>query len=71
MATHARKRKIFKRQLLLYPTGPNVTKFLLGPPWAEGIKISTNPQGHMTNMATMPIHGKNLYKQISSLEPVD
>ena len=42
------------------PTGPNVTKFLLEPPWAEGIKICTNPQGHMTNMATMPIYGKNL-----------
>ena len=39
MATHARKRKIFKRQLLLYPSGPNVTKFLLEPPWAEEIKI--------------------------------
>ena len=36
MATHGKKRKIFKRQLLLYPTGPNVTKFLLEPPWAEG-----------------------------------
>ena len=58
MATHAKNRKIFKRQLLLYPTGPNVTKFLLEPPWAEGIKIYINPQGHMTNMATMPIYGK-------------
>ena len=37
MATHARKRKIFKRQLLLYPAGPNVTKFLLEPPRAEGL----------------------------------
>ena len=60
MATHVKNRKIFKRQLLLYPTVPNVTKFLLKPPWAEGIKIYTNPQGHMTNMATMPIYGKNL-----------
>ena len=51
MATHAKKRKIFKRQLLLYPTGPNIAEFLLEPPWAEGIKIYTNPQGHMTNMA--------------------
>ena len=62
MATHARERKIFKCQLLLYPTGPNVTKFLLEPPWAEGIKNCTNPQGHMTNMATMSSHGKKLYK---------
>ena len=60
MAYHAKKRKIFKRQLLLYATGPSVTKFFLEPPWAEGIKICTNPQGDMTNMATMPIYGKNL-----------
>ena len=60
MATHARKRKIFKRQLLLLPTGPNVTKFLLEPPWAEGIKIYTNPQGHMTNMAPCLVTVKTL-----------
>ena len=60
MATHAKKRKIFKCQLLRDPIGPNVTKSLLEPPWAEGIKIYTNPQGHMTNMATMPKYGKNL-----------
>ena len=71
MATHARKRKIFKRQLLLYPTGPNVTKFLLEPPWAEGIKICTNPQGHMTNMATMSSHGKNLYKFLLLNQRID
>ena len=40
--------------------GPNVTKFLVEPPGAEGMKIYTNCQGHMTNMATMPIYGKNL-----------
>ena len=62
MAARAKNRKIFKRQLLLLPTGPNVTKFLLEPPWAEGIKICTNPQGRMTNMATMSSQGKNLYK---------
>ena len=70
MATHARKRKISKRQILLYPTWPNLTKFLLEPPWAEGIRICTNPYGHMTNMATMSSHGKKPL-QISSLEPVD
>ena len=56
------KDKSLNVKLLLYPTGPNVTKFLLEPPWADGIKICTNPQGHMTNMATMSSHGKNLYK---------
>ena len=50
MAIHAKKRKIFKRQLLLYTTGPNVTKFLVELTWAEGIKIYTIPQDHMTNM---------------------
>ena len=59
MAAHAQERKIFKRQLILYPTGLNITKFLLEPPWAEDKKNCTNPQGHMTNMATMSTYGKN------------
>ena len=41
-------------------TGPNVTKFLVEPPGAEGMKIYTNHQGHMTNMATMAIYDKRL-----------
>ena len=41
-------------------TKPNVTKFHVEPPGAEGMKIYTNPQGRMTNMATMPIYVKNL-----------
>ena len=45
-------------------TGSNVTKFLVECPWAEGMKICTNRQGHMTNMATMPIYGKNLSKNL-------
>ena len=35
-----------------------------------GMKICTNELGHMTNMATMPIYGKNL-KKSSSPEPID
>ena len=35
-----------------------------------GIKIYTNEVGHITNMATMPIYGKNL-KKSSSPEPKD
>ena len=35
-----------------------------------GMKIYTNELGHMTNMATMPINGKNL-KKSSSPEPID
>ena len=34
------------------------------------MKIHTNELGHMTNMAAMPIYGKNL-KKSSSLEPID
>ena len=33
------------------------------------MKIYTNELGHMTNMAAMPIYGKNLKK--SSPEPID
>ena len=34
------------------------------------MKIYTNELGHMTNMAAMPIYGKNL-KKPSSQEPID
>ena len=34
------------------------------------MKIYTNKLGHMTSMAAMPIHGKNL-KKSSSPEPID
>ena len=34
------------------------------------MKIYTNELGHMTNIAAMPIYGKNL-KKSSSSEPVD
>ena len=34
------------------------------------MKIYTNELGHMTNMAAMPIYGKNL-KNSSSTEPID
>ena len=45
-------------------TGPVVTKFLVcvEPSGAEGMKICSSCQGHMTNMSTMPIYGKNLLK---------
>ena len=33
------------------------------------MKIRTNELGHMTNMAAMPIYGKNLKK--SSPKPID
>ena len=34
------------------------------------MKIYTNESGHVTNMAAMPIYGKNL-KKFSSQEPID
>ena len=34
------------------------------------MKIYTNELGHITNMAAMPIYGKNL-KKSSSPEPID
>ena len=34
------------------------------------MKICTNELGHMTNMAAMPIYGKNL-KKSSSPEPIN
>ena len=43
-------------------TGPIVTNFYIEPFWAEGRKVCSNSPGHMTNMAAMPVQGKNLYK---------
>ena len=42
-------------------------KFHVKPPWDGATKVCLNGPGHMTNMAVMPIYGKNLKK--SSLEP--
>ena len=49
-------------------TGPIEAKVHMEPPWDGGMKVCSNGQGHMINMATMPIYGKNL-KKSSSLEP--
>ena len=51
-------------------TGPISTKFHIQPPGPLGKKNCSNGLGHMTNMATMPIYGKNLQKS-SSPEPLD
>ena len=40
-------------------TGRIVPNSHLEPPGAEGMKICSNHPGHMTNMATTPIYGKN------------
>ena len=41
-------------------TGPIATKFHIQPPGPLGKKSYSNGLGHMTNMAAMPIYGKNL-----------
>ena len=46
------------------------TKIHMKASGKKGMKIDTNELGHMTNMATMPIYGKNL-KISSSPEPLD
>ena len=43
-------------------TGPIATKFHIQPPGPLGKKSSSNGLDHMTNMAAMPIYGKNLKK---------
>ena len=40
----------------------------MDPLWDWNTKVDTNGPGHVTNMAVMPINGKNLHKS-SSLEP--
>ena len=47
---------------------PIEAKFHMKPPWDGGTKVCSNGPGHMANMATMLIYGKNL-KKSSSLEP--
>ena len=41
-------------------TNPIEAKFHVEPPWNRGKKASSNGPGHMTKMAAMPIHGKNI-----------
>ena len=49
-------------------TRPTEAKFHVEPPMNGPTKASANGPGRMTNMAAMPIYGKNLLKS-SSLEP--
>ena len=39
---------------------PIEAKFHVEPPWDGGMKVCSNGPGHITNMAAMPIYGKNL-----------
>ena len=46
-----------------------VTKLNVEPPGPEGTRIYLICPDHMTNMATMPVHGKT--SKASSPEPMD
>ena len=46
---------------------PIEAKFHMEPPWDGGTKVCSNGPEHMTNMAAMPIYGRNI-KKSSSLE---
>ena len=48
----------FSNFFSLKHTSPIEAKFQ--PPWAIGMKISSNVPGHMTKMASRPIYGKKL-----------
>ena len=43
------------------------SQIYLEPQWESGTKLYTNSYGHMANIFTMPMYGKNL--QMCSLEP--
>ena len=58
----------FSNFIFLETAKPIEAKFQVEPPWDGGGKVYSNGAGHMTNMAAMPIYGKNL-KKSSSLEP--
>ena len=45
-----------------------IVKLHVESPWDRGTKVCSNGPGHMTNMAAIPIYGKNL-KKCYSLEP--
>ena len=38
---------------------PIIAKFYVEPPYIGGTKVCSRRLGHMTNMAAMPIYGKN------------
>ena len=50
----------FSNFIFLETAEPIEAKFQVKPPWDGGTKVYSNGPGHMTNMAAMPIYGKNL-----------
>ena len=43
---------------------PIEAKFHVEAPWDGGMRVCPNGPGHITNMADMPIYGKNLKKNL-------
>ena len=58
----------FSNFFSLETSRPIEAKFHVEPPWYRGMKVCSNGLCHITNMAAMPIYGKN-FKKSSSLEP--
>ena len=50
----------FSNFIFLETAWPIEVKFHVKPPWSRGMKVCSNCLGHMTNIAAMPIYGKNL-----------
>ena len=44
--------------------GPIKVKFHMAPPWDGGTKVCSNSPCHITKMATMPIYGENIKKNL-------
>ena len=44
--------------------GPIEAKFHMEPLWDGGTKVYLQGPGHMTKMASMPIYGKKLFKNL-------
>ena len=63
--------QISKKKLIFLINSWGIMNKIYMKAWGRiGMKIYTNELGHMTNMAAMPIYGKNL-KKSSSPEPID
>ena len=70
LSEYQRSRSFFDLGQRSFRAGRVGTKIHMKALRRIGMKIYTKELGHMTNMATMPIYGKNLKKSFSP-EPID
>ena len=54
----------FSNFFSLETAGPIEAKIHVEPPLDGETKVCSNGSGHMTNMATVPIYGKNIKKNL-------